>query len=162
MTQRPRSVVRLQRWRNVCTACGREYVSLEFGGDGYETVLARSDDGETAFVFPDDSRVWSEVDGIAKPLFDQLQVPARAQARAFQVAFGRTLDLSTQGTPFVLWGSARCPFCGGGERATAGPIEPPEFVEVPPRAVTHQGWRRLTQREKRELIREAIREYVES
>lgn len=148
------SYVKLQYFKNICASCEAEFTTLHLPQDFYGPVLASTIEGEISFLLPDDNTVWNEVVRMleidSKNQWQSISESKRADLLTDVLEI--TLDASPTGQHYHMWGKIPCPHCGAANRAYFGPVDPPRFVNVPQKLVTHNTWNNLSRAEKEKRV----------
>jgi hypothetical protein len=144
---------RLMRSDNVCAQCGLAFATNHQSPYDYGVVQWSTNAGEQAFINPEVDPVWKEIEGL---LYGALGIEEGGPEidDSFRAALGLTIDPSPLGRTYCAWGQIACPRCGSLERLSSGPSKPPQFLDVPETAVTHERWLALAEDERRRMVEE--------
>ena len=135
-----------------CSQCGTKFRAAVVSDFAYGIMLCRTPGGEVRYVDCFEDPVFGEIVRMIDALRIEPLDDARASA-AQREAFGLSCDPSLNGERFHAGVAPLCPQCGTarGERGQ----EPVDFVNLD--AVTHDRWGAMSDAQRRELVREALR-----
>ncbi len=145
---------RIVRWRIRCEEHGGECITYELTGDSYGHWLGRTPAGELAEFNVWGDPVFGEVLRIVRELLRQVGREARF-GECLRHVLGAACDPAASGQAYSFTWQLHCPACRAAN-SSQEPAEPPrlEIVELP--AVSHGEWKKLSEGEKRERIRQAM------
>jgi len=149
MPSRPTEVI---RWHTRCKDHGHEAITYVLAGETYGRLLGRTSHHELA-----EFNYWED------PVFDEMIKLVRkllGREMGTSECFGRVLgaacDPAPSGELYDFTGKIWCPICAS-PHVHYWPDNPFQFEVIDLPHVTHQNWQQLSEKEKRERIREALR-----
>lgn len=139
-------------WHTRCEDHGHEAITYVLAGDTYGRLLGRTPCHELA-----EFNSWED------PIFDEVGelVDELLRRKNSVECFGRVLGVACDPAPsghlYDFTGKIWCPVCGS-PNVHYWPDNPFQFEVIDLPHVTHQGWQQLSEAEKRERLREALRQ----
>lgn len=148
--------MRLQLLRYRCGTCGKWFEAPEISELGYGEFLLRSIGGEMRYLDANLDRVFTEVDKLIGMdgrvhLLNQFQ-----RADILHDVFGVACDPDLHGYELRITEKAPCSHCNQRKVAEFESVEPVTYVDMDVPPVTHDQWNRLSDSEKRTLVRQAL------
>lgn len=145
-----------------CKNCGTGFKSPELGGNRYGDFLMRNEAGKIVYLNSFDTPVFDE---FSKIFHQNIQIINRdisdiEKADIFQEIFSVACDLASDNTPYKIARDPACPSCGKINIDHWREINPPEFIEIDIKPVTHNTWNKLSQAEKESLVDQAIKKII--
>lgn len=129
---------------------------------GYGIFLLRSEaEGREAYVGAVSDEAFAEVGRLVDASPHSRGLSEQKRAELTHAVFSVACDPAGDGTPYVISGKPTCPFCGSHDVEFIQATEPPEFVDVEMRTVTHRRWSALPVEERRRLVETALKRLVE-
>jgi Zn ribbon nucleic-acid-binding protein len=147
--------MRLITWIYECGNCLRAFECPDLPEGVYGEATMRSDTGRRAYIDLVDLPELSEVLDILKEM-----TPGIAEPRLYELsnyAFPAACDVAPDGTRYQFNKFPSCPRCGSVNILNWNPKEPVEIVECDMPTITHAVWRGLSDEEKKQRVRNAIK-----
>ena len=94
--------IRLEYFQNICASCGTEFRTLQLPQDVYGPVLVTTKMGDAAFVFPDESEVWGQLEKFVNRALSRTSLSGAEKADVFDRALALTLDPSPNGERYYV------------------------------------------------------------
>jgi hypothetical protein len=138
------------RWHTRCEDHGHEAIIYVLAGETYGRLLGTTPCHELAEFNSREDPVFDEVGELVDELL------RRDSPECFRRVLGVACDPAPSGHLYDFTGKIWCPVCGS-PNVHYWPDNPFQFEVVDLPHVTHEQWQRLTDEEKRERLREALR-----
>lgn len=153
--------MKLQYYVYGCEDCGKKFKSPEIISN-YGEFLMRSEKGNIAYLSALDDKVFNEfADKLhAHPLLCTLE--RIEQSKILHRIFGLACDLSSDGTRYEITNKPVCAYCGKKHILTWGPPNPPEYIDLDIKCITHDKWNNLSDTDKLFFIDKEVRNYFNS
>ncbi|WP_061539176.1 hypothetical protein [Collimonas fungivorans] len=145
--------MKLELIKYTCARCATSFDAPALGEDAYGEFLLRSKNGEMAYLNAFMDLTYKEVDNLlsSHPKASVLQPLERAKILR-RIYGGLACDLDSEMSPFEIDALPLCPSCGSQQMASWEFKNPPEILDVPVSAVTHNCWSMLSDSEKLKLL----------
>jgi hypothetical protein len=150
MPSRPTEVI---RWHTRCEH-GHEAITYVLAGETYGRLLGTTPSHELVEFNSWEDPVFDEMINLVRELLGP--GPRTSTLNCFGLVLGAACDPAPSGQLYDFTGKIWCPICGS-PNVQYWPDDPFQFEVIDLPHVTHQGWQQLSQDEKRERIREALR-----
>jgi hypothetical protein len=151
MPSRPTEVI---RWHTRCADYGHEAITYVLAGETYGRLLGRTPSHELAEFNSWEDPVFDEMIKLVRELLGP--GPRTSTLNCFGLVLGAACDPAPSGELYDFTGKVWCPICGS-PHVQYWPDNPFQFEVIDLPHVTHQNWQQLSEKEKRERIREALR-----
>ena len=154
--------MKLHLFHYECKNCGITFKAPQIPGTPYGEFLMRNQSGDLVYLNACQDSVFDET----QKLFKEIKLKFKEiyhtnESDVFQNIFSVTCDISSDNTFFNIMQKPLCPTCGKFEvELSWGPTNPPEYIEKNIAPVTHAHWNKLTEKEKKILISDAIDSYL--
>ncbi len=142
-----------------CANCENRFKSPHLTGGGYGDFLMRSEKGDIAYLYAINNDPFQEFSNILEQHSSIQGMKDAQQAKILHKIFGYACDISLDETRYQITQKPICPACGKCEIKHWGPTNPPEFVEMNVKSVTHEAWNKLQWKEKQDVVNEALNNY---
>jgi len=150
MPSRPTEVI---RWHTRCEH-GHEAITYVLAGETYGRLLGATPYHELVEFNSWEDPVFDEMIKLVRELLGP--GPRTSTSNCFGLVLGAACDPAPSGQLYDFTGKVWCPICGS-PNVHYWPDDPFQFEVIDLPHVTHQGWQQLSQAERRERIREALR-----
>lgn len=142
-----------------CGNCGEKFKSPELLGNPYGEFMMRSSKGDIAYLYALNNTVFKEFGDMLElnPLISKMK--STEQAKILHRVFGWACDLSSDGGRYEITQKPPCPFCKECNIKYWGPTNPPEYIDLDIKPITHESWDRLTESEKLIVVDKALTSY---
>lgn len=139
-----------------CKKCGHAFVVYSFPDFEYGRRLGRTPDPlELGVINCIEDEVCQEVGEFVDNLLTPGSKEEWEQAECFDTVLGIACDPSPSGYEYDFTGKIHCPVCTAWD-VRYGPEQPPQTEKIALHLITHEAWEKLSRREKRNLVREAL------
>jgi len=148
--------ITMERFRATCGECGERFEVLARVLD-YGTTVLQSTAGRFRLLDAFTDPVYEELRALVESVIGRT-VEAHDDVEMFHRVVDRSVDVDEPGERVLSpFDEQPCPKCGGTTYARFGPFVPGKFTDVPISPVTHEAWSRLSEAEKRDVVRDAMR-----
>ncbi len=147
-------LVETERWNICCDNCGKFGNTYVLGDQlGYGRHIGKTSNNEYAEFDGLNDQVFNEVKS-----FITLIMSSQEQfiTDCIFLVLGITCDLSPSGKLFDFSGKLICPECNS-DKVSFGPDNPRVFETITLPYVTHKAWKKLNEKEKKEIILEQLK-----
>lgn len=149
--------MKLQLYKYRCGCCGAWFTAPELAEFEYGQFLLRSKTSdELAYLDSIKDVVYDEVSAIVSTDSREIALNQFDMADVLGEVFGLACDRDKNGEAFSMAAKPRCPQCGQSNLLEWEAIEPPTFVEIDVRPVSHIHWNSLNDSERLALILRGI------
>ncbi len=141
----------------LCKDCNYKFAVYGFSDFEYGRKLGRTlDPFELGFLDTFNDPVFDEVAEIVDGFLKPLNKDDRQRSDCFDLVFGITCDPSPSGYQYSFSGKFWCPSCNS-NNISWGEEDPRKVEKIDLYPIIHSAWHKLNGKEKRELIREALK-----
>ena len=152
------SKMKFRYYNYECGNCEKIFKSPALIGypEPYGEFLMRTEEGEIAYLYALDSKVFREFSGILKQNPSITGMPDMERSRILHKIFGWACDLSPSHSRYQISQKPVCPICKQSVIKTWGPAIPPEYVDLDIKYITHESWEKLSAEEKIAVVDNAV------